>query len=90
MSQEHRERRLRLRIDGEKRDFLITRPATRDYTVLEELSAARRAAQAEADQAYLRWTHAPSEDAYAAYRAAQDRADAAQDQLAAWTRRCAA
>jgi hypothetical protein len=90
MSQEQREKRVRLRIGGEKRDFLITRPSTRDYTVLEELSSARRAAQADADHAYHRWCRAPSDEAYAAFRAAQDRADAAQDQLAAWTRRCAA
>ncbi len=90
MSQEQREKRMRLRIGGEKRDFLITRPSTRDYTMLEELSSARRTAQAEADRAYRRWTRTPNEETYAAYRAAQDRADAAQDQLAAWTRRCAA
>ena len=89
MSQEQHERRARLRIGGEKRDFLIIR-STRDYTLVEELSSARRAAQAEADRAYQRWTHAPSEERYVAYRAAQDRADAAQDQLAAWCRRCAA
>lgn len=81
---------MRLRIDGEKRDFLITGSSTRDYTLLEELSAARRSAQAEADGAYQRWSRRPTEEAYAAYRAAQDRADAAQDQLAAWARRCAA
>ena len=90
MSQKHQERRVRLRIGGEKRDFLIVRSRTRDYTFLEELSSARRAAQAEADRAYRRWTRAPSEERYVTYRAAQDRADAAQDQLATWCRRCAA
>ncbi len=90
MSKDQRERRLRLRIGGEKRDFLVTRPSRRDYTLLEDLTSARRAAQAEADHAYQRWSGTPSEESYAAYRAAQDRADAAQDQLAAWARRCAA
>ena len=90
MSKDQRSRRLRLRIGGEKRDFLIIRPSTRDYTLLEDLSSARRAAQSEADDAYERWSRSPSEETYAAYRAAQDRADAAQDQLAAWARRCAA
>ncbi len=90
MSHKKHDRRVRLRIDGEKRDFLVTQPPTRDYTILEELGAARRAAQAEADRAYQRWSTARSQEAYAAYRAAQDRADAAQDQLAVWARRCAA
>jgi hypothetical protein len=90
MSQNHHGKRLRLRIGGEKRDFLITGPSTRDYTLLEDLTSAWRAAQGEADRAYQRWSRAPSEETYAGYRAAQDRADAAQDQLAAWARRCAA
>ena len=81
---------MRLRIGGEKRDFLIVRSPTRDYTILEELCAARRAAQAEADRAYRRWTRVPRKERYVTYRAAQDRADAAQDQLATWCRRCGA
>ncbi len=87
MSQNQHGRRVRLRIAGEKREFLITRSSARDYTLLDDLSSARRAAQVEADHAYQRWTRSPSEETYAAYRAAQDRADAAQDQLAAWSRR---
>ncbi len=39
-------------------------------------------ARDEAEEAYLRWRSAPGADAYAAYRAAQDREDAAQDTLA--------
>lgn len=85
MSQNDSGRRIQVRIGGEKRDFLITRPSARDYTLREDLSSARRAAQSEADHAYQRWSRAPSEETYAAYRAAQDRADAAQDQLAAWS-----
>jgi hypothetical protein len=89
MSQQHRDR-MRLRLGGEKRDFVVTRPTTHDYAMYEELSFARREAQAEADIAYASWTSVHSEDAYTVYRAAQDRADAAQDQLAEWGRRLAA
>jgi len=38
-----------------------------------------RAAQDEADEAYLLWRDAPGREAYLAYRAAADRADAAMD-----------
>jgi hypothetical protein len=38
-----------------------------------------RAAQDEADAAYLWWCDAPGREAYLAYRAAADRADAALD-----------
>jgi hypothetical protein len=41
-----------------------------------------RDAQDEATDAYLFWHSAPAGETYAAYRAAQDRADAAQDTLA--------
>jgi hypothetical protein len=39
-------------------------------------------ARDEALQAYARWLTAPTAESYAVYRAAQDRADAAQDILA--------
>jgi hypothetical protein len=58
--------------------------------MLEELSFVRREAQAEADLAYADWRCLRSGDAYAVYRAAQDRADAAQDDLARLTERIAA
>ena len=51
-----------------------------------ELDYVRREAQAEAELAYEAWRDLPGNDAYAVYRAAQDRADAAQDQLAASVR----
>jgi hypothetical protein len=51
---------------------------------LYELDYARREAQAEADVAYSAWCALPNRDGYAVYRAAQDRADAAQDDLADW------
>jgi hypothetical protein len=82
--------RMRVRLGGEKRDFVVTRPTAHDYAMFEELSFARREAQAEADLAYATWTSHHGEVAYTVYRAAQDRADAAQDQLAEWARRTAA
>ena len=51
-----------------------------------ELTYVRREAQAEADLAYKAWCRLPGRDGYAVYRAAQDRADAAQDELATWVR----
>jgi hypothetical protein len=56
--------------------------STHAYAILEELSFVRREAQAEADEAYEDWKLLASPEAYAVYRAAQDRADAAQDDLA--------
>jgi hypothetical protein len=66
------------------------RPSERDYALLEEFSFVRREAQAEADLAYEQWHVYLCRESYAVYRAAQDRADAAQDALADWTRRLAA
>jgi acyl-CoA reductase-like NAD-dependent aldehyde dehydrogenase len=63
---------------------LVERPSVADYALLEELRFVRREAQAEANQAYQDWGTLPCGERYAVYRAAQDRADAAQDQLANW------
>lgn len=63
---------------------LMGRPSVADYALLEELSFVRREAQAEANIAYGDWRELPNRERYAVYRAAQDRADAAQDQLANW------
>jgi hypothetical protein len=49
---------------------------------LDELFDAWEAARQEARDAYGRWTLHPGRDAYATYRACQDRADAAQDTVA--------
>jgi hypothetical protein len=49
----------------------------------DELLDAWKAAQDEATASYRTWCACPDMDAYATYRAAQDRADAAQDALAA-------
>jgi hypothetical protein len=49
----------------------------------DEWVLAWHAAQAEALAAYREWCASPGREAYAGYRAAQDRADAAQAALAA-------
>lgn len=60
------------------------RPSVADYALLEELRFVRREAQAEANLAYEDWRAVPCGERYGVYRAAQDRADAAQDRLADW------
>jgi acyl-CoA reductase-like NAD-dependent aldehyde dehydrogenase len=55
-----------------------------EHWMASELRFVRLAAQVEADQAYQDWRQHPGARAYAAYRAAQDRADAAQEHLAQW------
>ena len=52
----------------------------------DELAYARRTAHDEAVAAYEAWRETPGRVAYAVYRAAQDRADQAQDVLAAAAR----
>ncbi|MCW3004559.1 MAG: hypothetical protein JWQ20_3857 [Conexibacter sp.] len=49
------------------------------------LTDAWRAAEAEAQLAYDVWRAAPEVDAYVAYMAAEERAAAAQEELARWT-----
>lgn len=49
----------------------------------DEIALAWRIAQDQAAGAYCAWSAQPGPDGYATYRAAQDRADAAQDALAA-------
>ena len=61
-------------------------PETAQHWVVGELCYVRRAAQAEAERAYEAWRQHPRATTYVAYRAAQDRADAAQDHLAQWLR----
>ena len=70
---------------------LVLRPleGPADRRALDELQAVWSAARAEANLAYERWRRDRGGDAYVAYRAAEDRADAAEDALAAasgpWT-----
>jgi hypothetical protein len=68
----------------------IARQSTYEFALFEEFSFVRREAQAEADLAYEDWYRNRSTDSYVVYRAAQDRADAAQDALADWVVRIAA
>lgn len=66
---------------GDTREVVVRRRGRgRPGDVLEEVW---RAAQDEADQAYRAWCDLRGRDAYLAYRAAADRADAALDALVA-------
>lgn len=56
------------------------------FQIRDELFALWSAARAEANFAYEAWCSDPGNDAYAVYRAAEDRADAAEQQLAAAAR----
>ena len=56
-----------------------------DDWMLGELCDSWRAAEAEAEAAYQAWKHTPGPDAYVIYRAAEDRAHAAQEALRSWT-----
>ena len=49
---------------------------------LEEAFVLGSAARAEANEAYDAWCDTPGADAYAVYRAAEDRSDAAETELA--------
>ena len=52
-----------------------------------ELFAVWAAARAEANSAFAQWSRRPGRESYASYRAAEDRADAAEDTLALSARR---
>jgi hypothetical protein len=82
-------RRAQLDVAGETREFALTHPSVHDYALLEELSFIRREAQVEANLAYADWRGLPCPERWTVYIAAQDRADAAQDALATWTRKTA-
>jgi hypothetical protein len=66
-------------VDEIRRRLLAT-GATGDWTLDPALSAWREA-QEQATIAYAGWRNSPGAAAYAVYRAAQDRADAAQGAL---------
>jgi hypothetical protein len=83
----HQAERAMITLCGRRYQFTPTGPSAHDRALLDELSFVRREAQAEADEAYLEWLAVPCSEAYAVYRAAQDRADAAQDDLARCGRR---
>jgi hypothetical protein len=79
-----------LEVAGDSREFTLASPSVRDYAMLEELSFVRREAQAEANEAYEDWREWPGAETWIVFLAAQDRADAAQDELADWVRQLAA
>jgi hypothetical protein len=87
---EERSHRMVVRIHGEERAIEVVRPCNPQRTQLEGLSVSWRRTQAEADLAYEHWTRELTDEAYAIYRATQDRADAAQDHLAERASRAAA
>jgi hypothetical protein len=60
----------------------LRHPAAGGPALLGEPAWAWRDAQAEAVLAFAAWCEEPGAGGYAVYRAAQDRADAAQDALA--------
>jgi hypothetical protein len=65
-----------------RRNLRALRAAGKLAWVRDEVRVAWRAAHDDAADAYRTWRDAPGPVTYAAYRAAQDRADAAQDTLA--------
>jgi hypothetical protein len=75
---------------GAGRTLARDRPSGHEFAMLEELSYVRREAQAEANLAYEDWRRHQCRNTYAVYRAAQDRADAAQDDPASAAERLAA
>lgn len=82
----HRANRAPLNRRSEEGKLAINHPSTHEYAIFEELGFIRREAQAEANLAYEDWQGRPCRNTYAVYLAAQDRADAAQDQLADYVR----
>jgi hypothetical protein len=64
-------------------DKLLLTPHVDRLWFRDELADAWRAAQDEAVAAYDAWRESPGRAGYSVYRAAQDRADQAQDVLAA-------
>jgi hypothetical protein len=67
---------------GEDFELAVSSPMRHKCALFEELNFVWREAQAEANLAYEAWRRSPCLEAYTAYRAAQDQADAAQDDLA--------
>jgi hypothetical protein len=75
---------LTILLDGQDRTReLLLATGTPLCWAVAELVQVWRDAQAQARTAYEGWRHRPGHEAYAVYRAAQDRADAAQLALSA-------
>ena len=66
---------------GPVRERTRTPAPVRDLRARDEAFALWSVARAEANLAYDWWCQAPGRDAYAVYRAAEDRADAAEQTL---------
>ena len=78
-----RELRQLLEHVDDTRELVVPSPGARpDRRGLEELRAVWSAARAEANLAYDAWREARGRESYSVYRAAEDRADAAEDALA--------
>lgn len=77
-----RELRQLLEYVEDTREIVLTRGDAVGATRRDELEAVWGAARAEANLAYDAWRAEPGASAYAVYRAAEDRADAAEDALA--------
>jgi hypothetical protein len=75
---------------AEKSALAVSSRMRHECALFEELNFVWREAQAEANLAYEASRRSPCLEAYAVYRAAQDRADAAQDDLADCWRQLAA
>jgi len=69
---------------ADTRELVLRRSDTHDES-WNEAYLAWSDAHVEAEEAYVAWTRGGGEPAYLIYRAAQDREDAAQDALAAFT-----
>jgi hypothetical protein len=67
-------------------ELVFARELPNGVSILECLSAAWDEARREARRMYDEWHRSGDADAYFGYRAAQDRADAAQDTLAEFAR----
>ncbi len=71
-------------------DLLVEVPDTREIVIRpvpgaedgDELAVAWRVAREEAERALAAWRAVPGRNSFSVYRAAEDRADAAQDALA--------
>jgi hypothetical protein len=67
--------------------YVIGQPGSEASSLLEVYFSGWREAAAQANAAYRDWTCRRTPSSYSVYRASADRADAAQDLLAAYCRR---
>ena len=68
------------------RELVLSPASGCDAQASTELFAVWCAARAEANEAFAAWRRRPGREAYAVYRAAEDRADAAEEALVAGSR----